>query len=301
MWILQILCVKMMITTETEVHFMKLCAFADEAAESLCGQISSMQKNGISLLEIRHVDGINVSEFSESRAREIRKTLDAEGISVWSIGSPIGKYPISADFAPQMEAFRRTLMLADILGAKNIRLFSFFTENAEKTEDMKKEVLFRLSEFCRETPRSITLCHENEKEIFGDDIASCTALHTALPNLRAVFDPANFVQCGEDTEKAFSALQPYIKYMHIKDARADGTNVLAGDGEGKLPLLLRKYADMGGEVLTLEPHLKKFIGLDKLENGNNVKMQGAYKTGAEAFDAAAERLNQLISDTEKGV
>lgn len=38
-------------------------------------------------------------------------------------------------------------------------------------------------------------------------------------HLRAVFDPANFVQTGCDTRKDFKALSSYISYIHIKDAK----------------------------------------------------------------------------------
>ena len=278
---------------------MRLCAFADEAAASLEEQIKALERNGISLLEIRHVDGENIADISASKACEIRKMLDASGISVWSIGSPIGKYSLGKDFAPHLDAFRRTVEIAQILGASNIRLFSFFTENAPKTDAMREEVIARLDAFCNEAPHSILLCHENEKEIFGDDIESCLALYKALPRMRAVFDPANFVQCGENTEKAFETLAPYVEYMHVKDALADGTVVPAGDGKGKLGLILRKYAQNGGDVVTLEPHLKAFIGLERLERGNDMKTAFSYVSCGEAFDFAALKLKQILSDIEK--
>ncbi len=279
---------------------MKLCAFADEAAIDMQGQTAALKKHGIPFLEIRGVDGENISDISAVKAREIRKMLDGAGIAVWSIGSPIGKYPLAEPFAPHLDAFLHTAELAEILGASRMRIFSFFTEAGAGTEREKEEVLLRMRTLCESAPADLVLCHENEKEIFGGSIEGCLALHRELPRLRAVFDPANFVQCGEDAESAFNALAPYIEYMHAKDARTDGANVLLGDGAGKLPLILRKYAENGGEVVTLEPHLKKFTGLDKLENGRKVA-HGSYSfaTLGEAFDAAAERLKQLIYENEK--
>ena len=279
---------------------MKLCAFADEAANDLRGQIAALKKHGMTLLEIRGVDGENISDISAEKAREIRKILDAEGIRVWSVGSPIGKYPLAEDFAPHLDAFLHTAELAEILGASKMRVFSFFTAAGAETEREKEEVLLRMRTLCERAPAGITLCHENEKEIFGDKIENCISLHRELPRLRAVFDPANFVQCGEDAEAAFTALAPYIEYMHAKDARKDGAHVLAGDGAGKLPLILRRSAEIGGEVVTLEPHLKKFTGLEKLERGGKTA-HGSYSfaTLGEAFDAAAERLKQLIYENGK--
>ena len=279
---------------------MKICAFADEAAKDIRGQIAALERNGISLLEIRGVDGENISDIGATKAREVRKMLDASGIKVWSVGSPIGKYPLSAPLAPHLDVFLRTAELAEILGASKMRVFSFFTKAEADAEREKEEVLLRMRALCESAPQGLTLCHENEKEIFGDKIQKCLALHRELPRLRAVFDPANFVQCGEDADAAFTALAPYIEYMHAKDARPDGANVLAGDGAGKLPLILKRFADIGGEVVTLEPHLKKFTGLDRLENGARTA-HGSYSfaTLGEAFDAAAQRLIKLIEENEK--
>ena len=185
---------------------MKLCAFADEAATNLKDQIAALERNGISLLEIRHIDGINISDISAEHAREVRKMLDFHGIKVWSIGSPIGKYPLSEPFAPHLDTFMHTTELAEILGAAKIRLFSFFTKAEADAEREKEEVLLRMRALCESAPQGLSLCHENEKEIFGDTIVNCLALHRELPRLRAVFDPANFVQCGEDADAAFTAL-----------------------------------------------------------------------------------------------
>ena len=275
---------------------MKLCAFADEAAASVQGQIDAMQKNGIRLLEIRHIDGVNIADISPAKAREVRKMLDAAGVSVWSVGSPIGKYPLGEDFAPHLDSFCRTAELAEILGASRMRIFSFFKEEGEEEAKTREEVFLRLAKICEKAPRGLILCHENEKEIYGESASACLSLHREFPRLRAVFDPANFVQCGEDTSAAFDLLSPYIEYLHIKDADARGKVVLAGDGVGKIPLIIEKYRALGGEVMTLEPHLKSFIGFDKLENGNSVKTGGFYKTNEEAFDAAAQRLKNIISD-----
>lgn len=278
---------------------MKLCAFADEAASSMQGQIDAMQKNGIRLIEIRHIDGINIADISPAEAREIRKMLDDAGVSVWSVGSPIGKYPLGKDFAPHLDSFCRTAELAEILGASRMRIFSFFPERGASAESTQEAVCGRLFKICEKAPAGLTLCHENEKEIYGESAEACLALHQSFPRLRAVFDPANFVQCGEDTEAAFDLLAPYIEYMHIKDADASGKVVLAGDGAGKIPLMIEKYRALGGEVLTLEPHLRGFIGFGNLENGKSAQGSSVYKTGGEAFDAAASRLKKIIY--EQGV
>ena len=141
----------------------------------------------------------------------------------------------------------------------------------------------------------MTICHENEKEIFGENTENCLWLHRTFPRLRAVFDPANFVQCGVDTASAWGALRGYVDYLHIKDAVADGTVVPAGMGIGNVPAIVGDYLARGGEVMTLEPHLFDFTGLSALENGKSVKLGiSAYQDNDEAFDAAASALKRII-------
>ena len=270
----------------------RLAAFADEASPDLAGQIQAMQENGIVLLEIRGVDGQNIDGISPAKAKVIRKMLDFAGIGVWSLGSPFGKTGINDDFAPHLEGFKRSLEIADILGARHIRLFSFYG-----TSDIDT-VLERLNAFieaARDT--DIILCHENEKGIYGDTAAKCLEIHRALPQLKAVFDPANFIQCGQDTREAWELLSPYVEYMHIKDALPDGSVVPAGKGAGDLPYPISQYK---GKVLTIEPHLSVFEGFDRLETEQKTKMRYTYPDSRTAFKAAADALGEIIGGIQNG-
>ena len=97
---------------------LQIYAFADEADSSIDGQILAMKRNGLSGLEIRNVDGTNVSDISISKAREVRKKLEDNGLVVWSIGSPIGKIHIeNDDFNQHLEKFRHTIEIAHELGS----------------------------------------------------------------------------------------------------------------------------------------------------------------------------------------
>lgn len=272
----------------------QLSAFADEADSQLSGQIAAMKKNRIQYLEIRGVDGLNIADLSKEKAREIRKRLDAEGISVWSLGSPYGKIGITQDFAPHLEQFKRGLELADLLNAGHIRMFSFYVPAGEE-KTYRDEVMARLATFQDTVAGSgILLCHENEKGIYGDTAPRCAEIHREFPEIRAVFDPANFIQCGQDTKAAWELLSPYVEYMHIKDALPDGSVVPSGKGIGNIPFLLAGYR---GKVLTVEPHLSVFSGLEKLEGEEKSRIgKYTYPSGCAAFDAAVEALRECIKD-----
>ena len=121
-------------------------------------------------------------------------------------GLYIGKIHIEKDdFEEHLEKFRHTLKLAQILECKNIRLFSFYMPEGENPDKYMEEVVRRLNIFIEIAKESqVTLCHENEKGIFGDNAERCLELHKRLPELRGVFDPANFIQCDQDTMEAWN-------------------------------------------------------------------------------------------------
>lgn len=266
---------------------MRLCAFADEASVDLQGQIDALKRNGISLLEIRGVDGENIKDISYEKVKEIDKRLKDSGIGVWSIGSPVGKDKVDNSFDKQVDDFKRMCEYAEILGCQRIRMFSFFSKDEELVMD-------RLGRLCEASPKRMIMCHENEKGIFGDDFESCVKIHKAFPQIKAVFDPANFVQCEVDTVEAWAALAPYVNYMHIKDALKDKSVVPAGYGIGNVAELAKMYKAQGGEVLTLEPHLMEFCGLKGLENGESIKHGPVFKDTNEAFDAGVKALKELL-------
>lgn len=60
----------------------KIYAFADEAGAAIDEQIAALTENRLDGLEIRNVDGINISDISLGKAREVRKKLDYYGLKI---------------------------------------------------------------------------------------------------------------------------------------------------------------------------------------------------------------------------
>ncbi len=274
----------------------RISAFADEASPNMIGQIEALTRNGISLIEIRGVDGTNISKIPKDKVKEVRALLDDNGICVWSMGSPIGKIGLDDDFDPHLDAFKRILEYADILGATRVRLFSFYPSEGDSIESVKEKVLARMQKFVDLTPKNIVLCHENEKGIFGYDPLNCLYIHQNLPEVKAVFDPANYIQCGVDVRSAWEIINKYVDYLHIKDALPSGKVVPAGRGIGELSYIIYDYLARGGKVMTLEPHLKVFSGLAELENGESVKDDFVYESNDLAFDTAVAALNKILKE-----
>ena len=124
---------------------MRIYAFADEASPAIDGQIAAMRRNGLNGLEIRGVDGENVSAISLEKAKEVRRKLDDAGLCIWSIGSPIGKIDIeTGDFAAHLEQLRHTLEVAQVLGAKRLRMFSFYIPAGKDPADYRNQLIAQL-------------------------------------------------------------------------------------------------------------------------------------------------------------
>ncbi len=273
----------------------KIYAFSDEASSTIDNQITALIRNRLQGMEIRNVDGTNISDITKEKAKEVKTKLDANGLKVWSIGSPLGKINITDNFQNHLEKFKHTLEIAEILDAKNLRVFSFFIPKDKSASLYKDEVLERIGKFTEiAKDYDITLCHENEKGIYGDIAERCLEIHKQFPTIKAIFDPANFVQCGVDTLKAWDLLKDYVHYLHVKDAFADGFVVPAGKGIGNVEKIAKEFIARGGENFTIEPHLTVFSGFEALENGEELKTLYKFPSNDVAFDTACESFKALL-------
>ena len=270
----------------------RLCAFADEAADSLDEQIAELKKHNIKLLELRSIDKKNVSEFTDEEAIAYSKKLKDNGITVWSIGSPLGKIDISnAD--EHMKTVKRVCEIAKIFEAKRIRMFSFY--NAYEKNDEVFDALKRMSEIAKKY--DVILCHENEKEIYGDIFSRVEEIMAQnIENMRFVFDPANFIQCGVEIPSAIDKLFDKTDYFHIKDVvSSTGELVPSGYGDGFIEGIIEKITKSKKDfVLTLEPHLNVFSGYAKIDN-TEMKLKFQYKSTSESFAAATNALKDLLT------
>ena len=273
-------------------------AFADEASPNIDGQITALKRNGLNGLEMRNVDGVNVSDITVEKAKEVKHKLQENGLITWSIGSPIGKIDIETDdFKAHIEKLKHTLEIADILESKNIRMFSFYMPEGKDASDYKNEVIDRLGQMCEiAKTHNVFLCHENEKGIYGDIPERCLEIHKAITELKGIFDPANYVQSGADTLKAWDMLKDYIYYMHIKDAKIDGTVVPAGMGDGNVEKVVKNFIEKGGNSFTIEPHLTVFEGFSHLEHKGETSAitEYGYQDSNTAFDTACNAFKNLL-------
>lgn len=276
----------------------KISGFSDEISSDIKVQFEALMRPGIKYFEPRGINGKNISELTEAEAKELKALADSFGIKASSIGSPIGKIKVSDTFAPHFDTFKRVVETAKILDTKYIRIFSFYHDGSVWTAEERDTVFERLSALLDHAEKNgVILLHENEKEIYGDTAERCKEIMEKLfcGSFKAVFDPANFVQSGVDTQKAFESLKPYIGYMHIKDAEPDGRVVPSGMGAGNLGYILKSLFENGYDgFLSLEPHLGSFDGLKGLEL--DIDTENMPKGGEGTFTIAYNALCAILKN-----
>ena len=266
-----------------------LSGFADEISPEPGVQLETLATESIRYLELRSAWSANVAELTDAELARFRREIEAAGVRVSAIGSPIGKIAIGAPLGPELERMRRIADVADMFGTTIVRVFSFFIPAGEAPERYRQAVIDRMGALAQiAAERGIVLTHENEKEIYGDIPERCADLITSVgsPALRATFDAANFVQCGvRPHTQGYRLLRPHLVYLQIKDAlAADGRVVPAGEGDGQVRETLAALRDSGfGGFMSLEPHLAqagRFGGF----------------SGPEAFTRAARALKSLLNE-----
>jgi sugar phosphate isomerase/epimerase len=265
----------------------KLSCFADEISKDLHEQLEVLEREGFKHLEVRNVWGKNVLALTEEELLSISGTLKERSFRVSSVASPIGKYPLDKEFAPELESLEAAVKAAHILDTPYIRIFSYHIPKGEPAEQYRDEVLSRMKQLAEAAERhNVTLILENESGIYGNTDDRCLEVlnHCSSANMIMAFDPGNFVRNGvKPMTDGYPKLSGHIGYVHIKDARgATDEWVPAGDGDGEIPELLQALKQRGFDgYLSVEPHLTKYL---------------PEATGAERVTVAIRALKKLLDE-----
>jgi sugar phosphate isomerase/epimerase len=287
-----------------------ISGFSDEISSDFDTQLEVVSNLGMKYISLRGIDGKNIGDFTVDEFKEtVQPRLQKAGIGVSSIGSPIGKVFINDEegFAKQKQMLDTLCQISNLLHCDYMRIFSFYIPKGEDADQYRDEVVRKLKEFTAIAEKyNVILLHENEKDIFGDIARRCHEILTKVgsPYFKGIFDFANFVQCGEDTQECYDLLKDEIVYIHIKDAiTSDSQNVVCGTGEGKIPEILAQFIKSGYKgFLTLEPHLVLFDSLKDLEledateiikDDKGLDGAGGYKL---QYEALLEILNKIESE-----
>ena len=270
--------------------------FTDEYASPFDRQLAGAKQFSMDMLELRGADGVNVANMTVAQISGYAVQLRDAGIGVSAVGSPLGKVSLDSDLDAHLELARKIFEFAGILNTPLVRMFSFYPPADRPISHCKQQVVDALGRMLDLADRfGVTLCHENEGRIYGERPEQCLELLELFGGrLKCVFDMGNFVLKQVDPWQADTLLKPHIRYFHIKDALSAGAVVPPGRGEGQIRPILTDFAhDHAPVIVSLEPHLQTFDGLNALANTTFTNPY-QYPDCETAFADAVTQLKELI-------
>jgi len=237
-----------------------LSAFADEISDDPVEQVDVLDRLGIRHIEFRSIFGTNVLDLSNEQHEAFRSLLRDRGFTLSAIGSPIGKIQATDPFEPHLARFHKAIEVAEFYEAPRIRVFSFYIPSGDDPSAHRDEVLSRMAELARIADgRGVELYLENEKGIYGDTAARVLDVLEGVdsPALAHAFDPANYLEVGQEIDDAWDLLRGRTAHIHVKDYDPNTKSMVpAGEGRGQIPRIIAEAVSDGFDgFCTLEPHL----------------------------------------------
>ncbi len=256
---------------------MKLSVITDEIAPNLQQALEVVREFPIDQVELRTIDGVNISEADWGSLEHTRALLQENGLGVCSIASPVFKTDLfgtrqqgamhSATERPpsaHLDILKHCIEVAHFFSAPLVRIFAFWRAG-ELTPERKAQILTWLESAVRIAEQEqVVLGLENEHACqvgTGKELAEVLSAFNS-PYLRGVWDPGNAFQLGEPAQDGYSHCQPYVVHIHVKDCvrLSDGSYkaVIVGEGEIGYSRHFAQIAQSGYKgYLSLETHASK--------------------------------------------
>ena len=273
--------------TNTSMPPILLSGFADEAANQKTAeqQFCAFAALGLKYYTLRFIDagdGIqNAMMLSDTSIDRIRSLQAEYGLSVSSLGSPIGKVKLldiedgtSNRFVPFAEYLekdvKRACDLANRFETKLVRGFSFYHPKGTDPESHLPQAIDQLGKIADECDRhGLTFGLEVEANLIGQTGKLLRKLHSGVshPAMLLIFDGANLVCQGMSTDQVFEeylAMKDGLGWVHIKDYCR--------------PAVVSKHVD--------EESLASFVPADEGDSGHEAILRDIKRS----YEAISKRL-----------
>jgi sugar phosphate isomerase/epimerase len=243
----------------------------DEVSPSLDEGLAFAHQEDVDTIDLRLIDGRNVLALSRDELTEAAQRVRAAGMPVSCICTPLLKWSPPGrtartkgdqfgfelgDRAPR-EVYAEAFAAADILGARNLRVFSYLTYDDYRVEDLR-EAIEDLLALAEKFDMRVHVENEGVCNIAG--FAELEAVVTAYrhPRLRALPDIANaFRSAAPPSADDLARLLPFTDMLHIKDY-SDAARHFVPVGEGDFPIASLLAATLPSRdtplTLTIETH-----------------------------------------------
>jgi sugar phosphate isomerase/epimerase len=276
---------------------MYFSGIADEAGQALDTQIRAHKELGWKHIEIREVDGVNLTDLCDEAFEEVVEKVTDAGLAVSCFGSQLCNWARPINTHPDIDRheLERAIPRMKRLGCRFIRTMSY--PNAGWPEEKwKNEVISRMRTLAdMAEDADIVLAHENCHGWAAESPENTLELLQEVnsPNVTLIWDTGNPVIFGQDAWDYYDVVKDHVGYVHIKDARHDADGNLeytyCGEGEGYVKEVLADLVDRGyEEAISIEPHLEAVIHEGKAASDE----EAAYKSYVEY----GKRIMRLVDE-----
>ncbi len=245
----------------------------DEVSQDFQTAVNLALKYRLDAVEIRSVWERNPFELTKEDTAQMKDILSDAGLTVCCISAPFYKCSLNndAEIASHIEGLKRSIELADALGAKLIRGFTFwdegnFEENLERIAAQFETPIALLKD------AGMRLALEFDPSVYASNARTLMQVLDQIdsPQVGALWDPGNDVYDprGEVAyPDGYELVKSRMIHMHLKDAKKEGDEVKAmpvGCGEvdfrGQFAALLRDGYD---GYVSLETHYRPAFELSE--------------------------------------
>ncbi|MHC4871753.1 MAG: sugar phosphate isomerase/epimerase family protein [Planctomycetota bacterium] len=289
---------------------MYFSGFCDEAGKHIDTQIKAHKELGFTHVELRAVQineyGGQFTDVSDADFDEICGKLADAGLKVSCFGSAIANWSrhICQDWSIDMEDLKRSIPRMKKLGTEFIRVMSW-PNNGEKIflhDEWKEEAIKRMKELAKVAEDGgIILALENCDGWAAKAPENMVEFIEAVDSkaLRVVFDTGNSPGHDLNSLEFYTAVKPYISYIHIKDAYKDTDGVAhftyPNEGCGYVRQILRDLLRDGYDGgFSIEPHLKAQAHL-----GSEVADKD--EVGYRIYIEYGNRLRKLVEEIKRSL
>lgn len=195
--------------------------------------LGAMADLGMTFVELRVVFGRNILDLSDADIDRVRAMVEAHGMRVLSIASPVLKCtlpdapPLAAHiqqdvfgsahgFADQSRLARRAFDVAARTGARIVRVFSYWrTIDPEQCFSRVSSVLRGLAEEADRLGLVIGIENEHACNIATGEETARVLAAVDHPALHVIWDPANALIAGETPFPGGYAALPIWRIVHV--------------------------------------------------------------------------------------
>lgn len=256
-----------------------ISGIVDEVSPILDEQLMVLNKQKFSHMEIRNIQGFNVTCLSDQDLRILSRKLEFDEVLVTGVYSNIGRVSINDNFDTQLEEFKRVVEVANILSTTRIRISSWFIHENEDYSNYHNKVIEQLGYLSEYAKKQEVYCFlENEKSTYMDTSEKVLAINKDLKDyIKFAFNPANTIENSYDF---YININNLIDYFYIKDVMTAGADI-----EDLVRMLVSHKENHNQTVLTVQPSL--FIAN---------KGYFSYKEGEINFDNTITKLKSVLHE-----